>query len=141
MLSIGRSAPGYRSHSCTAVRHSGEEAQSNADVKGACPMPVMLLRAKVKAENVADVEAAVTTMFSAINQAEPKGVRYASCKVANSAAVDGATFVILLELEDGAENPLAAVPAFREFQQGLANWLAEPPIPEQLTVVGSYNLF
>jgi len=29
----------------------------------------------------------------------------------------------------------------REFQQGLANWLAEPPIPEQLTVVGSYNLF
>jgi hypothetical protein len=104
-------------------------------------MPVMLLRAKVKAENVADVEAAVTTMFSAIHQAEPKGVRYASCKVANGAVVDGATFVILLELEDGAENPLAAVPAFREFQQGLANWLAEPPLPEQLTVVGSYNLF
>jgi len=72
MQSIGWSALGYRSHSCTAVRRSGEEAQSNADVKGACPMPVMLLRAKVKAESVANVEAAGTTMFSAIHQAEPK---------------------------------------------------------------------
>jgi hypothetical protein len=99
-------------------------------------MNVTMLRAKVKAERVADVEAAVRTMFSAIEQAQPKGIRYASSRLS-----DGATFVILLGLEDGIENPLPSVPASREFQEDLKNWLAEPPIPEELTVVGSYNLF
>jgi hypothetical protein len=54
---------------------------------------------------------------------------------------DSATFVILLQLEEGIENPLAAVPEFREFQANLKDWIAEPPTTEQLTVVGSYNLF
>jgi len=99
-------------------------------------MSLMMLRAKVKAETVADVEAAVRTMFSAIEQAKPRGVRYASCRLS-----DGVTFVILLKLEEGIENPLPTVPAFREFQEGLKNWIAEPPIPEQLTVIGSYSLF
>ena len=99
-------------------------------------MSVTMIRAKVKAERVADVEAAATTMFSAIEQAQPEGVRYASCRLA-----DSATFVILLQLEEGIENPLAAVPEFREFQANLKVWIAEPPTTEQLTVVGSYNLF
>lgn len=99
-------------------------------------MNVMMLRAKVKEESVADVESAVTTMFSAIREAEPAGVRYASCRVA-----DGATFVVLLQLEDGTENPLPAIPAFREFQESLRHWIAEPPVSEQLSVVGSYDLF
>ena len=99
-------------------------------------MSVMMIRAKVKDESVADVEAAVRTMFSAIQRAEPEGVRYASCK-----ASDGSTFVILLEVEDGIENPLGTVPEFRQFQQGLKDWISEPPVPEQLTVAGSYRLF
>jgi len=99
-------------------------------------MSVMMLRAKVKAESVPELEAAARTMFAAIEQAQPKGVRYASCKLP-----DGVTFVALLELEEGIENPLPAVPAFRAFQEGLKDWLAEPPVPEQLTVVESYNLF
>jgi hypothetical protein len=99
-------------------------------------MNVMMLRAKVKTESVADVEAAVTAMFSAIQQAHPEGVRYASCRLA-----DSATFVILLQVKDGIENPLPTVPEFRAFQENLKNWIAEPPIPEQLTVIGSYNLF
>ena len=99
-------------------------------------MSVTMIRAKVKAERVADVEAAATTMFSAIEQAQPEGVSYASCRLA-----DSATFVILLQLEEGIENPLAAVPEFREFQANLKDWIAEPPTTEQLTVVGSYNLF
>ena len=75
-------------------------------------------------------------MFAAIEQAQPKGVRYASCKLP-----DGETSVILLKLEEGIENPVATVPAFREFRDSLSSWMAEPPVPEHLTVVGSYNLF
>ena len=51
------------------------------------------------------------------------------------------TFVALLELDDGMDNPVPKVPAFREFQENLKNWLAETPTPEQLTVIGSYRIF
>ena len=99
-------------------------------------MSVTMIRAKVKDESVADVEAAVAKMFSAIEEAEPQGVRYASCRLA-----DGSTFVILLQLENDTENPLPAVPEFRQFQESLNGWISVPPVPDQLTVVGSYRLF
>jgi hypothetical protein len=102
-------------------------------------MNVIMVRAKVKAESVADVEAAARTMFAAIGKAQPEGVRYASCRLP-----DGVTFVALLAVEDGADgadNPLAAVPEFREFQENLKGWIAAPPTPEQLTVIGSYRFF
>jgi hypothetical protein len=99
-------------------------------------MNVTMIRAKVKDESIAEVEAAVKTWFAAIEQAQPKGVHYASCRLP-----DSATFVIMLKLDEGIENPLPTVPEFTEFQASLQNWLAEPPAPEQLTVIGSYNLF
>lgn len=99
-------------------------------------MSVLMVRAKVKERHVAEVEAAAEKMFAAIADAEPDGVRYASCKLA-----DGVTFVVLLEVADGVENPLLSLPAFSEYQEMLKGWIAEPPTPEQLTVVGSYRLF
>jgi hypothetical protein len=51
------------------------------------------------------------------------------------------TYVAWLELEDGVDNPLPKLPTFREFQENIKNWLAEPPILEHLTVIGSYRLF
>jgi hypothetical protein len=98
-------------------------------------MGVMMIRAKVKPEVTADVEAAAQKMFAAINAARPDGVRYAACRLP-----DGETFVVLLAL-DGDDNSLAVIPEFQQFQGSLRDWLAEPPTPEQLTVVGSYNLF
>jgi hypothetical protein len=97
-------------------------------------MGLMMVRAKVKAENAAEVEAAAKTMFSALEDAQPQGVRYTSCRLP-----DGETFVALLELE-GMENP-PSIPAFVEFQEKLKSWLVEPPVPEQLTIVGSYRSF
>jgi hypothetical protein len=99
-------------------------------------MNVMMFRAKVKPEHVADIETAVKTMFAALKVHQPQGVRYASTR-----ASDGKTFIILLALENANENPLPAIPEFRAFQESLRTWLAEPTMPEPLTVVGSYNLF
>ena len=98
-------------------------------------MSTMMLTVSVKPESRAEVEAAVAKMFSAIEREQPEGVRYASCRLG-----DSDTFVILLQLA-GSENPLAAVPEFRTFQDNLKNWLAGPPARDELTVVGSYNLF
>jgi quinol monooxygenase YgiN len=99
-------------------------------------MSIRMVRAKVRADKVADLEKAAGEMFAAIEAAKPGGVRYASCKLP-----DGETFVILLELDDDEDNPLVAVPAFRDFQDNIRNWIAEPPVAEQLTPVGSYRLF
>lgn len=96
----------------------------------------MLVRARVKPECVSDVEAGVKKMFAAIAQAQPKGVRYSS-----SVLPDGVTFLAQLELEDDANNPLPQITAFREFQENLKAWIAEPPVPEQLTVLGAYRSF
>ncbi len=99
-------------------------------------MNVLLVRSKVKAANVTEVEAAVKRVFAALQQEQPKGIRYTSCRLS-----DGVTYVALLELDDGVDNPLPALTEFREFQENLKNWMAEPPISEQLTVIGSYRFF
>jgi hypothetical protein len=100
-------------------------------------MSVMMVTAKVKADKVADVEAAAQRMFTALQQKQPEGVRYASCKL-----LDGVTFVAILELEqEGGQNPLVAIPEFTEFQEGLKGWVAGPPSPSLVQVVGSYRLF
>lgn len=99
-------------------------------------MDVMMVRAKVKEESVADVEAAVKTMFGAIDAAHPKGVKYASTRLP-----DGVTFVALLAVDDATENPLSAIPEVREFQEQVKGWHAETPVVESLAVIASYGLF
>jgi hypothetical protein len=95
-----------------------------------------MVRSQIKPESVADLEAAATRMFAALDQEQPQGIRYASCKLS-----DGVTFVAILEVEDGVENPLPTISAFREFQENLKNWIAEPPAPDPAVVIGSYRLF
>lgn len=99
-------------------------------------MSVLTIQAKVREENIADAEAAARKMFAAIDAAQPQGVRYASGKLA-----DGVTFLVLLELEEEGQNPLVAIPEFAEFQENLKDWIAEPPVPSPMEVVGSYRLF
>ena len=96
---------------------------------------VLIVQSKVKEESVAEVDAAAGRMFAAIEQAQPEGIRYGSFRLA-----DGVTYVAVLQVEDGIENPLPGLPEFREFQEGLAGWVAEPPAAGPATVVGSYRL-
>ena len=97
-------------------------------------MTATMIRAQVKDECVAEAEAAARTMFAAINEARPDGVKYASTRAGDN------TFLVLIQLE-GDENPLTAIPEFREFQAALPQYLAGPPVVEQLDVLGSYGLF
>ncbi len=99
-------------------------------------MNVITVRATLKEEHVADAEAAAKRMFAAIEREGIEGVRYASIKLQ-----DGVTFLALLELEDGLENPLPAVPEAQEFYASLPGWYTEPPEVGPGTVVGSYRLF
>jgi hypothetical protein len=51
-------------------------------------MSVRMVRAKIKADKAAELEKAAKEMFTAIEAAQPQGVRYASCKLP-----DGVTYV------------------------------------------------
>jgi hypothetical protein len=73
-------------------------------------MQTGMVRSKVKAEHVAELEAAVKRVFTALQQSQPNGIRYASCRLP-----DGVTYVAVLELDDGVDNPLPALPEFRAF--------------------------
>jgi len=99
-------------------------------------MNVLMVRAKIKEENVADAQAAVDKVIQALEQAQPAGVRYAA-----STLSDGVTLVALVELESDASHPLRAFPAYAEMVENLKQWYAEPPAVEKMTVTGSYGLF
>jgi hypothetical protein len=99
-------------------------------------MKVWMVRAKVKAEQVAAIEAAGKRIFEALEREQPQGIRYTTCRLP-----DGVTYINLLELDDGVDNPLLDLPEGRAFQEGRKTWMAEPPTSEQLTVVGSYRFF
>jgi hypothetical protein len=99
-------------------------------------MTVLTVRAKLKEEHVAEAEAAVKRMFAAIEREGLEGIRYASIKLD-----DGVTYLALLELEDGVENPLSELPEAQEFYASLPGWHAEPPEVGPGTVIGSYRLF
>jgi hypothetical protein len=99
-------------------------------------MRVWMVRAKVKAEHVEAIEAAGKRIFEALEREQVQGIRYTTCRLP-----DGVTYINLLELDDGVDNPLLALPEGRAFQEGRKIWMAEPPTSEQLTVVESYRFF
>lgn len=93
-----------------------------------------MVRYKIDAERVAAVDAAVERLFAALQREQPAGIRFTYGRQA-----DGQTYVALLELDDGADNPLLASPAARSFQEELRGHVAAPPLPEPLTVIGAYR--
>ncbi len=99
-------------------------------------MNVTTVRAKLKEEHVAEAVAAVKRMFAAIEREGPEGIRYASVKLE-----DGVTFLALLEVEEGVENPLPGLPEAQEFYDRLPGWYAEPPDVGPGPLIGSYRLF
>ena len=99
-------------------------------------MSVLMAQAKIKAESVADVQAATKKTFAAINAAQPEGIRYASVLLP-----DGESFVALLQVDDGVENPIPGFPEFRELQERVEGSRVEPASVQPLAVIGSYRLF
>ena len=106
-------------------------------IKVAGEMSVPVVQSKIKAEGIADVQAATKKALAALGATHPDGLRYASCLLP-----DGETFVLaLLRIDDGGRNPLPGLPECKELLEIVEGSRAEPPIVEQLTVNGSYPLF
>ncbi|PCC68857.1 hypothetical protein SAMN02745121_07614 [Nannocystis exedens] len=92
-----------------------------------------MVRYTVPPEHAPQVDAAIEQLFAAVRRQQPAGIRYWYGRLA-----DGATYVALLELDEGVDNPLLALPEARQFQAELRRYVAAPP-PEPVTVLGSYR--
>jgi len=99
-------------------------------------MSVMMVRQKVKDGSVDQAAAAARDLFATLDRVRPGGLRYASTRV-----MDSSTFVALIELADGIEDPRPAIPEYSRFLEQLKDLADGPPVIERLDVVGSYNLF
>ena len=95
-------------------------------------MSRVMVRYKVKPEQVARNEELVRAVYEELDRVEPGGLRYATFKLP-----DGVTFVHLADT-DGAGSPLTGLRAFKAFQAGLRERCAEPPVLSELSEVGSF---
>jgi hypothetical protein len=95
-----------------------------------------MVQAKITPEGVDDVQAAIDKMIVALDTAQPDALRYASLL-----QPDGETFVALRQVEDGAENPLEALPEYKEMLEIVEGVRAAPPVVQMWNVAGSYRLF
>ena len=75
----------------------------------------------------------VSAVYAALAKTAPADFRYATYRLA-----DGVTFVHVADHQEDT-NPLTSLPEFAEFQRGLAQRCAEPPVPSDATIVGSYG--
>jgi len=96
-------------------------------------MTMLMLRVQIKRESLQAFEDARNKLLLVLSQVNPTGVRYTWCDLP-----DGTTFIGLLELAEGVENPLPGIEGGKEFQTHLQDWIAAPPVREEWKIVAVY---
>ena len=93
----------------------------------------VIVRYRTRPEAAEENSRLVAAVYAALQEADPGGLDYTTYRLA-----DGVTFVHVAHL-DSEVNPLAALPAFAEFQREIADRCVEQPAPAEATIVGSYR--
>jgi hypothetical protein len=96
-------------------------------------MTRVMVRYKVKPEQVARNEELVRAVYAELHRDDPNGLRYATFKLP-----DGVTFVHLADT-NGEGTPLTGLAAFQAFQADLRERCDEPPVLSELSKVGSFG--
>lgn len=97
-------------------------------------MSVQMVRFGTAHEQIPEVTAQITAMLDALRVAAPPGVTYtALCDT------EEPHFTLILELADGTENPLPALPEAAAFRRALPGHTNDDVAPRALTVIGRYN--
>lgn len=97
-------------------------------------MTRVMVRYKVKPEQVARNEELVRAVYEELHRLAPGGLRYATFKLP-----DGLTFIHLADTDGGEANPLTGLDAFKAFQGGVRERCDEPPVVSELSEVGSFG--
>jgi hypothetical protein len=96
-------------------------------------MKQVMVRYKVKRDQVAENEALVRAVYDELGQLAPEEFRYATFRLE-----DGVSFVHLAWTNGDA--PLQRLDAFKRFTAHIGDRCDEPPIVTELATIGSYRL-
>jgi hypothetical protein len=96
-------------------------------------MKRVMVRYKVKPDQIAANEQLVREVYEELHGAPPGGFHYATFKLE-----DGLTFVHIAS-QEGEQNPLADVAAFQRFQENIRDRCDEPPVVTRMDEVGSFR--
>lgn len=99
-------------------------------------MNTIIVRYKVMADHADENIKLVEAVFAELKTQQSTDVRYATF-----AADDGVTFFHFASVDDGVENPIPQLEAFKAFQKGLMDRCEEKPTPISVSEVGSYRFF
>lgn len=100
-------------------------------------MSKVMIRYKVKPERAQENEQLIRAVYEELARTAPAGLRYATFVLE-----DGVSFVHVASSEtDGGPSPLREVKAFQEFQKGVAERCAEPPVSSELREIGSFRFW
>ncbi|OQO90068.1 hypothetical protein B1813_19815 [Saccharomonospora piscinae] len=97
-------------------------------------MSVQMVRFRTTENQAAAVAEQLDEVFAAVHAAAPRGMRYTALRDAEEPV-----FTLILELPEGAENPLPSIPAAAAFRGWLPGRTDDDPAPRPCTVVGSYG--
>ena len=98
-------------------------------------MKRVMVRYRVKPDQVEENEALVRAVFEELERERPGGFGYATFKLD-----DGVSFVHIVDEAGGEQgSSLADVKAFAKFREAIRDRCDEPPVATELHEVGSYR--
>ncbi len=96
-------------------------------------MKQVMVRYKVKPDQVAENETLVRAVYDELREIEPEDFRYATFRLE-----DGVSFVHLAWTNGDA--PLPKLEAFKRFTEKIGARCDEPPVVTELATIGAYRL-
>lgn len=93
----------------------------------------VMVRYRVKPDQVERNEQLVRAVYEELHRADPAGFRYATFRLE-----DGVSFVHLAETE-ASQSPLSRLDSFKEFQRQIKDRCDESPVATELTEIGSFR--
>jgi hypothetical protein len=97
-------------------------------------MGAVVVRYQTRPEVADENQRLVEQVFAELNREDPGGVRYLALRLA-----DGVSFLHIVISEGGDPDALGRSAAFAEFQRGIRDRVADGPVRDEATLVGSYR--
>ncbi len=97
-------------------------------------MSVQTVRFRTGPERAPAVVDQIAALFAAVHAAAPTQLQYIALRDS-----DEPVFTLILELPDGAQNPLASIPTAAAFRCWLPSQTNEDTTPRSWTVLGRYS--
>lgn len=98
-------------------------------------MTKVLVRYKIKANQITENEALVKEVYKQLDEKKIDGFHYTTLKLS-----DGVTFVHIAFADNEEANKIFSnLSAFKNFQQNIKDRCDELPVVNSITIIGSHN--